>query len=313
MLGTQYLQHGEPRKAVDYFKRTLSLKPDYDLAVFNLAQAYRRLGDDDAALAGFEHYLTIDPKDPFVHYQIGEIWLDRGDLAKAEEQFRQALDIDPNVASAKNALGVIALAARRPGRRRAADPRGDRDEAGRAPGALQPGAARRTARRRSHGGARVLRRAEATPRQLQGGVQPVAALRAGRRSRRADRRARSSRSTSNPQFAEGHVFLAKAYLDSGGSICRGYRSWRRRDSSWRRNRSTRRSATTSSRTLQPAGPRAVRRRSEVARGRALGKRRADQGHTGPDPGLTPARDDRQVQAGSDQSDPGFRTTSGRRR
>ena len=40
------------------------LKPDYDLAVINLAQAYRRLGDDDAALAGFERYLKIDPKAP---------------------------------------------------------------------------------------------------------------------------------------------------------------------------------------------------------------------------------------------------------
>jgi choline-sulfatase len=55
MLGTQYLQHGEPARAIEYFKRSLSLKPDYDLAVFNLAQAYRRLGDDEAALAGFEH------------------------------------------------------------------------------------------------------------------------------------------------------------------------------------------------------------------------------------------------------------------
>ena len=89
MLGTQYLQHGEPRRAVDYYKRTLSLKPDYDLAVINLAQAYRRLGDDDAALAGFEQYLAIDPEGAFVRYQIGEIWLDRGDLPRAEEQFRQ--------------------------------------------------------------------------------------------------------------------------------------------------------------------------------------------------------------------------------
>ncbi len=82
MMGTQYLRHNEPAKAVEYFKRTLSLKPDYDLAVMNLAQAYRRLGDDEAALAGFEHYLKIDPKDPFVHYQMGEIWMDRGDLPR---------------------------------------------------------------------------------------------------------------------------------------------------------------------------------------------------------------------------------------
>ncbi|MEP6918823.1 MAG: sulfatase-like hydrolase/transferase, partial [Acidobacteriota bacterium] len=101
MMGTQYLAHGDLEQAVQYFKRTLTLKPDYDLAVFNLAQAYRRLGDDDAALAGFEHYLTLDPKDPFVQYQIGEIWLDRGDLPRAEQLFRRALEIDSRVAAAK--------------------------------------------------------------------------------------------------------------------------------------------------------------------------------------------------------------------
>jgi tetratricopeptide (TPR) repeat protein len=109
MMGTQYLRHNEPAKAVEHFKRTLSLKPDYDLAVMNLAQAYRRLGDDDAALAGFEHYLKIDPKDPFVHYQMGEIWMDRGDLPRAEQLFQRALELDANVASARNALGVVTL------------------------------------------------------------------------------------------------------------------------------------------------------------------------------------------------------------
>jgi arylsulfatase A-like enzyme/Tfp pilus assembly protein PilF len=109
MLGTQHLARGTLERAVEHFKRTLQLKPDYDIAVFNLAQAYRRLGDDEAALAGFEHYLTLDPKDPYVHYQMGEIWLDRGDSSRAEQLFRKALELDPQVAAAKNALGVLAL------------------------------------------------------------------------------------------------------------------------------------------------------------------------------------------------------------
>ena len=109
MLGSQYMRHGEPAKAVEYFKKTLSLKPDYDVAVVNLAGAYRQMGDDEAALAGYEHYLEIDPKDAYVRYQIGEIWLDRGDLDKAERVFDEALALDPNVAAARNALGVIAL------------------------------------------------------------------------------------------------------------------------------------------------------------------------------------------------------------
>ena len=109
MRGTQRMNHGDLEQAVADFKQTLELKPDYDLAVFNLAQAYRRMGDDEAALAGFEHYLTLDPKDPFVQYQMGEIWMDRGDYAKAEPLFRRALEIDGQVVAAKNALGVIAL------------------------------------------------------------------------------------------------------------------------------------------------------------------------------------------------------------
>jgi choline-sulfatase len=96
-------------EAITYFKRALELKPDYDLPVINMANAYRALGKDEAALAGYEHYLTIDPKNAHVRYQVGEIYLDRGDVPRAEQNFRQALEIDPRVAPARNAIGVLAF------------------------------------------------------------------------------------------------------------------------------------------------------------------------------------------------------------
>lgn len=108
-LGNAYFKEHRYRDAIEYFKKALALKPDYDLAVVNIAKAYRALGDDDAALAGFEHYLTIDPKDAYVRYQMGEIHLDRGELDKAEQLFRAALEMDSHVAAAKNALGAIAF------------------------------------------------------------------------------------------------------------------------------------------------------------------------------------------------------------
>ena len=178
----------QARRLGGVLQATLELKPDYDLAVYNLAQAYRRVGNDDAAMAGFEHYLTLDPKDPYVHYQMGEIWLDRGDTAKAEELFRRALEIDPQVAAAKNALGVIALKRGDP----AAAERLIREALASKPDlrrahfnlALRRG----TARRHPDGGTRILRGAAGTPRRLQGGVQHVAAVRAGRGPRGRDRR-----------------------------------------------------------------------------------------------------------------------------
>jgi len=108
MLGNEYFKQNRWTEAIAQFRRALELKPDYDLAIINMANAYRRLGRDDAALAGYEHYVTIDPKNAYVQYQIGEIHMDRRDLARAEAAFAQALSIDPKLASARVATGVLA-------------------------------------------------------------------------------------------------------------------------------------------------------------------------------------------------------------
>jgi arylsulfatase A-like enzyme/Tfp pilus assembly protein PilF len=108
-IGIEYQRVKRWKEAIDYFKKALELKPDYDLPVINIANCYLRLGDDEAALAGYEHYLTIDPKNAHIRYQIGEIYLDKGDVARAEQNFKEALAIDPRVAAARNALGVIAF------------------------------------------------------------------------------------------------------------------------------------------------------------------------------------------------------------
>ena len=214
MMGTQHMTHGQPDKAVQYFQKTLQLKPDYDLAVHNLAQAYRRMGNDEAALAGFEHYLTLDPKDPFVHYQMGEIWLDRGDTAKAEALFRRALDLDPQVAAAKNALGVMALQ------------RGDVPAAERL---IREAIATKPNVRLGHFNLALIAEQRGDIRTAEREyleelkAHPDAFKAAFNMSRLYEKvgdregqiAALKQSIESNPQFAEGHIFLAKAYLDSG--------------------------------------------------------------------------------------------------
>lgn len=214
MKGTQYMTHGQPEKAVEYFKHTLSLKPDYDLAVFNLAQAYRDMGDDDAALAGFDHYLTLDAKDPFVYYQMGEIWLDRGQTGKAEALFNKALQIDPQVAAAKNALGVIAL---------------DRGDPATAERLIREALAAKPDVRLAHFNLGLLAEQRGD---LPGAereyyeelkAHPDAFKAAFNMSRLyekvGDREgeigALKQSIESNPRFAEGYIYLAKAYLDAG--------------------------------------------------------------------------------------------------
>lgn len=108
-LGNVYYRRGDFTAALGHFTKALALKPDYDLALINMANAYRALGRDDDALAGYEHYLRVDPKNAWVHYQAGEIHLDRGALERASEYFQQALAIDPKVAAARVALGAMAI------------------------------------------------------------------------------------------------------------------------------------------------------------------------------------------------------------
>ena len=214
MMGTQHMTHGQPEKAVQYFQKTLQLKPDYDLAVHNLAQAYRRMGNDDAALAGFEHYLTLDPKDAFVHYQMGEIWLDRGNAPKAEELFKRALELDPQVAAAKNALGVMALQ------------RGDVAGAERM---IREAIATKPNVRLGHFNLALIAEQRGDIRTAEREyleelkAHPEAYKAAFNMSRLYEKvgdregqiAALKQSIESNPQFAEGHIFLAKAYLDSG--------------------------------------------------------------------------------------------------
>ncbi len=214
MRGTKYLAHGDLEKAVGDFKKTLSLKPDYDLAVSNLAQAYRRMGNDEAAMAGFEHYLQLDPKDPFVRYQMGEIWLDRGDFARAEVLFQRALELDSSVVAAKNAMGVIALQ------------RGDVVTAERL---IREALATKPTLRLAHfnlalvaeqrGDARTAER-EYVEELKQHPENYKAAFNLSRLYEQVGDRdgqveALKQSIVSNPRFAEGHFFLAKAYLDAG--------------------------------------------------------------------------------------------------
>jgi tetratricopeptide (TPR) repeat protein len=216
-LGNLYFRERRYQDAIGYFRKTLELKPDYDLAVINMAMAYRQIDDDAAALAGFEHYLTIDPKNAYVRYQIGEILLDRGDVAGADQSFRAALSIDDRVAPAKNALGALAFQ------------RGDLQQAERL--VRDAIAIREDVRLARYNLALIaetrgdLRTAERE--YLEELKRHPDAFRAafnlsrlyeriGERELQIDALRQSI--DGNPDFAEGHILLAKAYLDRGGPV-----------------------------------------------------------------------------------------------
>jgi arylsulfatase A-like enzyme/Tfp pilus assembly protein PilF len=212
-MGNEYFRAGRMRDAVEHFRRALALKPDYDLAVINMANAYRALGDEEAALVGYEHYLTIDPRNAYVHYQIGEIRMDRGELPAADASFRQALEIDPKLAAARNALGVLRL--------RQGDPTAAERE-------IRAALAQKSDVRLAHFNLGVIAeergdlRAAAAFYRREIDLHPTsykAAFNLGRiYGRLGDRAAQADAYRlairGNPHFAEGHLFLARLLLET---------------------------------------------------------------------------------------------------
>ncbi len=109
MLGNVHASHGRPEQAIEFFKKALALKPDDEMAVVNMAHAYRNLGRDEDALVGYRRFLELDPKNAQVRYEASQILIDRGEYDEAAAWLREALALEPKMAAARNALGVIAI------------------------------------------------------------------------------------------------------------------------------------------------------------------------------------------------------------
>jgi arylsulfatase A-like enzyme/Tfp pilus assembly protein PilF len=212
MLGNEYYRRRQYARAIDQFKRALELKPDYDLVVINMANAYRAMGRDREAMVGYRRFMELDPKNAQIRYEAAQILIDDGKLDEAARELTQALALEPKLAAARNALGVLALrrgdlAAAEREIRAAIDEKADvrlahfnlallAEQLGDLPRAI----------------AEYKKEIELHPNSYK------AAFNLGRLYERAgDRQAQIAEFRRaidmNPSFAEGHLFLAKLYLD----------------------------------------------------------------------------------------------------
>ena len=106
-LGGAYILQGKWNKAERVLSRAAQLHPDNVLIWINLGAAH--LGrlelsgpqQQERAIRAYERALELDPSAPNVHYHLGLIYKDRGDLERAVMAFAQALSVDPADADAQ--------------------------------------------------------------------------------------------------------------------------------------------------------------------------------------------------------------------
>ncbi|MEP6467838.1 MAG: sulfatase-like hydrolase/transferase, partial [Parafilimonas sp.] len=214
MLGNEYYRRRQFAHAIDQFNKALELKPDYDLVVINMANAYRALGRDQEAMVGYRRFMELDPRNAQIRYEAAQILIDGGKLEEARQELVQALALEPKLAAARNALGVLALR------------RGDLAGAERE---IRAAIQEKADVRLAHYNLALLAEQQGDVPRAMAEYQQEIALHANSykaafnlsrlyaRIGDRDGQLRELRRAIelNPGFAEGHFFLAKALLDTG--------------------------------------------------------------------------------------------------
>ena len=111
-LGNWLVRLRKPEEATAAFKQALTLKPDDDIALGNLAgilMARGKVQDALEALEVFRTALEVNPGNPQSWYQLATLYLDLGRLDEARSSFGEALSANPKMGAAHNGLGAIAF------------------------------------------------------------------------------------------------------------------------------------------------------------------------------------------------------------
>ena len=107
LLGTVYGQLNKLDKAVESFKKAISLQPDVVFSYINLATAFTGLGKLDEAEKTLQDALVIQPKNFDVLLNLGLVLAQSEQYYEAEDYVSQALSINSNSVLALKALGNL--------------------------------------------------------------------------------------------------------------------------------------------------------------------------------------------------------------
>ena len=108
-LGWCYLQKKEYATAVNFFKKSLELKPDFPYTLSGIGAAYLANKDYELARQKLQEAETRQPDQPFVWMQLGWANYYLGDMGKAKQYFQKCLEKKPDNDQAKFGLGLAYL------------------------------------------------------------------------------------------------------------------------------------------------------------------------------------------------------------
>jgi putative PEP-CTERM system TPR-repeat lipoprotein len=109
LAGVVALQLGSWDQAEEYLTQAVKVAPDFPMPRRALVQTFLRSGQPAKALAALQYFLDREIADADLLSLAGEVYLQNGDVKKAEVYFRQASDKSPNDGKKKTSVAVTHL------------------------------------------------------------------------------------------------------------------------------------------------------------------------------------------------------------
>jgi tetratricopeptide (TPR) repeat protein len=106
-IGGTYERLNDPEKALEYYKKTVELKPDFYDAWLAIGDIYGKRKSWADAAAALKKAVDLKATDPVVLLNYAVDTQNAGDLVAAEAAYRKTLELDPKTAQAHYQLGLI--------------------------------------------------------------------------------------------------------------------------------------------------------------------------------------------------------------
>jgi tetratricopeptide (TPR) repeat protein len=107
-LGRVYERAGKMEEARVTLEQAARSKPDSAEPLMELARVTEKQKDFTAALGYLAHARDLDPKNPVIHFFMGEVCVEENLLEEAYNSLRQAVQLAPDNPNYLYALGVVA-------------------------------------------------------------------------------------------------------------------------------------------------------------------------------------------------------------
>jgi len=102
--GTALRESGRIPEAIEDYRRSIALAPDYPFAHLDLAKALTRAGRPDEARREIEEAVRLQPALAVARFDLGVLLFESGRIAEAAESFAEAFRLAPDDADAGNNL-----------------------------------------------------------------------------------------------------------------------------------------------------------------------------------------------------------------